>query len=424
MSMINKTIYRQLIEKQKVLLEKEEIWIKRELLNDILKDIKDNRILIISGIRRCGKSTLLKQIINKIKLEKENYCYINFEDEKFIDFKAQDFEEINELLIEIYGKSKYYLFDEIQNIDKFELFVRRLQDEGKKLIITGSNSDLLSKEFGTRLSGRNKIFELYPFSFKEFLEYKQYKNIENNYNIEKNVELKRLFKEYTINGGMPEYLKNKDENYIRTVYENILYKDVIARYSIKRQKTLKELVNILATSTTSLFTYNSLKEVLKLSNAITVKEYIHYISNTYLFFELLRFDFSIRKQFNFARKVYIIDQSFFNILGFNFSENKGKILENVVFIELKRKGKDIFYFGGKNECDFVIRESGKVSELIQICYELNEKNILREKNGLLEAMKTLGLNKGIILTFEQEEEIKEGKFKISIIPIWKWLLQR
>src|SRR3989344_1610322 len=211
MSMINKTIYRQLIEKQKVLLEKEEIWIKRELLNDILKDIKDNRILIISGIRRCGKSTLLKQIINKIKLEKENYCYINFEDEKFIDFKAQDFEEINELLIEIYGKSKYYLFDEIQNIDKFELFVRRLQDEGKKLIITGSNSDLLSKEFGTRLSGRNKIFELYPFSFKEFLEYKQYKNIENNYNIEKNVELKRLFKEYTINGGMQEYLKNKDE---------------------------------------------------------------------------------------------------------------------------------------------------------------------------------------------------------------------
>ena len=313
--MITKDSLRQIVIQQQNEIFKKEETVKREILDEILNWFKDNRIIILTGLRRSGKSTILKQIMKN----KAYYCYVNFEDERFIDFKASDFEELNEVLIEVYGNPKIYFFDEVQNIEKFETFIRRLQDQGKKIVITGSNASLLSKELGTRLTGRYKSFAVYPFSFTEFL---KFKNIESEkswfYITEKKVKLIKLFDEYLFNGGMPEYLKNNDKDYIRTVYENILYRDVIARYSIKRQRLLKELVNILATNIASLFTYNALKESLKFANSITVKEYISYLSNSYLFFELQKFDFSIRKQLNSPKKIYTIDPAFSQMLGSNF----------------------------------------------------------------------------------------------------------
>ena len=274
MSMIEKDILRKIVIRQKQEIVIKQSLVRRELLDEILKWFKDNRVIILTGIRRCGKSTLLKEIMQNLS----KWCYVNFEDERFLDFKAQDFEMLNEVLIENYGSADIYFFDEIQNIDKFETFVRRLQDEGKKVIITGSNASLLSKEFGTRLTGRYKTFEVYPFSFHEFL---QFNNIEVNKNdyylIEKKINLIKYFEEYLTSGGLPEYLKNRDREYVRTVYENILYKDIISRYSIRRQKIIKELISILGTNISSQFTYNSLKKSLGLGNAITVKEYILYL---------------------------------------------------------------------------------------------------------------------------------------------------
>ena len=392
--------------------------VKRKIFDEILSWFKDNRVIILTGIRRSGKSTILNQIMQK----KANYCYANFEDERFIGFKASDFEQLNEVLIEVYNNPKIYFFDEIQNIEKFETFVRRLQDQGKKIIITGSNASLLSRELGTRLTGRYKSFEVYPFSFIEYLSFKR-ADFDKGwfYVAEKKVKLIKLFEEYFSSGGFPEYLKNKDKDYIRTIFDNILYRDIIARYSIKRQKIIKELVNMLATNVSSLFTYNSLKKSLGLANSITVKEYISYLNNSYLFFELQKFDFSIKRQLNAPKKIYLID-SVFNQLGLNFSMNKGRILENIVFIELKRRKKEVYYYSDNNECDFLVKEGIKIKEAIQVCYILNESNKKREINGLLEAMEKFKLKKGLILTHEQEEEIKAKNKKINVLPVWKWLI--
>lgn len=416
--MITKDTLRQIVIQQKEEVSSIGETLRREMLDEVLKWFKDNRVIILTGIRRSGKSTLLRQIMQN----KENYCYVNFEDERFIDFKAQDFELLNEVLVEVYNNPRTYFFDEIQNIEKFEIFVRRLQDQGKKVVITGSNASLLSKELGTRLTGRYKSFEIYPFSFNEYLSFKKIEfNREWFYATEKKVKLIKLFEDYFHNGGFPEYLKNKDGDYIRTIFENILYKDIIARYSIKKQRVMRELVNILATNISSLFTYNSLKKSLGLSNSITVKEYISYLSNSYLFFELQKFDFSIKRQLNFPKKIYLID-SVFNRLGLNFSMNGGKILENIVFMQLKRKGEEIYYYSNDNECDFVVKGGAKIKEVFQVCYELNDSSKEREIGGLIEAMDKFRLKEAVILTHEQERELKIKSKSIKVLPVWKWLL--
>jgi len=243
------------------------------------------------------------------------------------------------------------------------------------------------------------------------------------YIAEKKINIMRLFGEYLLLGGLPEYLKNKDKEYIRTIYENILYKDIIARYSIRRQRMIKELISLLGTNISSQFTYNSLKKILGLGNAITVKEYISYLGNSYLFFELLKFSYSLKRQLNSPRKIYLVDSAFNQTCGANFSENKGKIMENMVFIELKRRKKEIFYYANKNECDFITREGTKITEAIQVCYTLNKENRERELAGLLEAMNKFQLKKGIMLTNEQAEEISVGSKKITVLPVFRWLLE-
>ncbi len=416
--MINKDILRQIVVQQKQELTARGT-VPRTVMKEIMNWMADDRIIILTGLRRSGKSTLLKQIMKLM----ENWCFVNFEDERFINFKSQDFELLNEVLVEIYGEPKIYFFDEIQNIERFEMFVRRLQDQNKKIIITGSNASLLSKELGTRLTGRYKAFEVYPFSFKEYLNFNNYLPKKNwQYLTKTKVEVAKLFEKYLPEGGLPEYLKNKDMQYVKTLYENILYRDIIARYSIKKQKIVKELVNFLLSNISSQFTYNALKSLLNLSNAITVKEYISYLNNSYLFFELQRFDYSVKKQLNSPKKIYTVDSSFAKMAGFNFSENIGKILENIVYVELKRSNKEIYYYSGKNECDFLVKEGSKITMAIQVCYELNKGNKEREINGLLEAMKEFKLNKGFILTKEQSDEIIIEDKTIHVIPLPKWLL--
>ncbi|MBI3031947.1 ATP-binding protein [Candidatus Woesearchaeota archaeon] len=418
--MFDKDILRKVVMRQKQEILTKQRFVVRDLLDEILKWIKDDRVIILTGVRRCGKSTLLKEVMQNVS----DWCYVNFEDERFLDFMAQDFEVLNEVLIEEYGKINIYFFDEIQNIDKFETFVRRLQDEGKKVIITGSNASLLSKEFGTRLTGRYKPFEVYPFSFKEFLKFRNITLEKNDfYIVEKKVELIKLFEEYVSLGGLPEYLKNKDKEYIKTVYENILYKDVITRYSIRKQKIIKELINLLGTNISSQFTYNSLKKTLGLGNAITVKEYISYLSNSYLFFELLKFSYSLKQQLNSPRKIYLVDSAFNQICGTNFSENKGKILENMVFIELKRRNNEVFYYTNENECDFITKKGTKITQAIQVCYVLNKDNKEREIAGLIEAMDKFKLKTGIMLTHEQTEDIRMKSKKIQVLPIYKWMVE-
>ncbi|MFH1101267.1 MAG: ATP-binding protein [Methanobacteriota archaeon] len=417
--MISKEILRQILIQQQITLMREERTIPRELIHEILPWSSDNRILILTGLRRSGKSTLLRQLMQKVKPS----CYVNFEDERFLDFQASEFESLHEVLLEIYRNASIYFFDEIQNIPQFETFVRRLQDQGKKIVITGSNASLLSYEFGTRLTGRYKSFEVYPFSFHEFLQLHQITPQKNwFYLTEKKALLVRQFNEYLNKGGIPEYLKNNDIEYVKTIYENILYRDIVARYLIKQQHVLRELVNLLVTNMASPYTYNSLKNTLKLSNAITVKEYISYLHNSYLFFEVHKFDYSLRKQLNAPKKIYVVDPVFHQVCGMNISLNKGRLLENLVFIDLRRRKQEVYYFSGSQQCDFIIKNGTKITYAIQVCYVLDETNRDRELKGLLEALTTFRLKEGLLLTQDQEEEINLDKKIIHVVPVWKWLL--
>jgi uncharacterized protein len=418
--MVSKELLRHLVIQQKIQIEKSGDFVERSLFNQVLAALNDDRVIILSGIRRCGKSTLLKQIMQTRK----DYCYVNFEDERLLSFRAEDFSILDEVLIEVYGPAGTYFFDEIQNVEKFETFVRRLQDNGKKVILTGSNASLLSREFGTRLTGRYKLFEVYPFSFAEYLRFqKTTMRKESLYIPEEKVKLIRLFGRYAESGGMPEYLANNDPDYIQTLYDNILYRDIIARYSIRRQRLVRELVGILTSTVTLPFTYNSLKKTLGLMNAITVKEYISYLSGAYLFFELLRFDYSVKKQLNSPRKIYIIDTAFSAISGFSLSPDKGRVLENIVFIELMRRGSEIFYFAGDQECDFILKEKKKITAAIQVCYEFLKENQDRETGGILNAMAEFKLMQGMILTYDQEDTLESDGKTIIIKPVWKWLLE-
>jgi uncharacterized protein len=382
--------------------------------------IKGEDIVVISGIRRCGKSTLLNQIRSAC-LEKD--YYMNFDDERLLNFQVVDFQELHETFIELFGQQKTFWFDEIQNVPGWERFVRRLHEHGNKVFITGSNATMLSKELGTHLTGRYLRHELFPFSFKEFLLLKKFDfNQKKAYSTEGKAELRRLYNEYFISGGFPYYLKYKDDNYLKSLYESILYRDVMARHNLTGEKELKELVYLLASNVSRPFSNNRLAAAVGLKNATTVKNYLDFLQDTYLLFAVNKFDFSARKQLQNARKIYFIDNALIRKLGFVFSEDKGRFLENMVFIQLVRQGKEIFYFKGKGECDFLVRNGINITGAIQVCYALtDEKSREREIKGLFEALVTYNLDEGLILTDDTEETLNLQGKRINIIPVFKWM---
>ena len=392
----------------------------RELISTISKFQQTPFIVFISGIRRSGKSTLLHQM--KSDYLKDSY-YVNFDDERFIQFTINDFQSLHEILIELFGNKNIFLFDEIQNIKSWERFIRRLHDAGKKIYVTGSNASMLSRELGTHLTGRHINFSLYPFSFKEFLQFKQhYFGSLNKLTTEQKGILKKFFNEYLEKGGFPEYLQTEKEEYLKVVYENILYRDIITRYNLSNEKTIKEVVYYAVSNVGKEISFNSLRKLTQLTSATTIREYFEYLENSYLTFLISRYNRSLKKQIYYNKKVYFIDTGMVKILGFRGSDDIGRILENVVFLQLKRLNKEIYFHKEKCECDFVIRKGIAIIEAIQVTHNLQE-NKDREINGLLEALHTYKLKEGLLLTSEQEGEITKNKKKIIIKPVWKWLLE-
>ncbi len=419
--MATKTDYLELISLQKESINRDKnSLIQRDIYPKVLELLtSDNRILVITGMRRVGKSTLLHQLMKTLT----NYCYLNAEDERLIHFKTEDFSQLNEALIEVYDDCDFYFFDEIQNIDKFEIIVRRLQDSGKKVVLTGSNSSLLSMELGTRLTGRYIQIELFPFSFKEFLDFNRVEIVKENFYLpQEKVKLKQYFKQWLDSGGMPEFLRYNDINYLRTLFDNIIYRDIIARYNIRKQSILRELVHLLTTNLTSPVTYNSLKKSVGLSNAETAKEYVNYLCNSYFFFELRKYSTSFNKQLQNAKKIYLIDNAFHNMMSFMSPANNGRKLENIIHLFYRSKSYEMYYFNENLECDFVVIDSNRKKHLTQVCWELTPTNKDREINGLIAAMKFFKSDEGKIISFDQEDEIKTDFGNISIVPVWKYLL--
>lgn len=383
---------------------------------DFEKYLKTKQITVISGIRRAGKSVLLKQFSQHHKA----FHYLNFDDERLVDFAVSDFQNLM-IVFRKQSDSKVILLDEIQNVPKWERFVRRIFEEGYKIFITGSNAKLLSSELATHLTGRYLKIELYPFSFKEFLSFHDIAI--GTEGTKKKVEILKYFDQYLLGGGFPEFIKTKDSEINKQIFEDIVHRDLLSRFKIRETKNFKLLVNYLFTNVTSEISYNSLKNFLGIKSATTVKNYIEFIGESYLAFELFKYDFSLKKQYVSNKKIYVIDNGLRNSVAFSFSDDTGKMLENLIFLEFKRRGKDIFYYKGKKECDFVIRKGLKINAAIQVTQSLaNVRTSEREIAGLLEAMEKFNLKNGLIITESQEEERKIGNKKIRIVPAWKWLL--
>lgn len=397
--------------------------VAREIEKDIEKFKKTSQVVIISGIRRCGKSTFMEMV--RLSGKEQNY-YLNFDDDRIVDFSVGDFKDLAEVFMELFGDQNIFYFDEIQNIPLWERFIRRLHDEGKKIYITGSNASMLSREFGTHLTGRYIEKQLFPFSFSEFLEFEgvDYDKKLNLTTAEK-IKLKRYFNKYVELGGFPAYIRDKDSDILKFLYESIIYKDIIVRYNIPKEKPLKELVYFCASNIGKEISFNSLKKVIGISSSTSIKEYFDHLENSFLVFLLPRFDFSLRKQIYFNKKVYFIDTALAKNVGFRFSDDSGRILENIVFLELKRGGKELYFHKRKKECDFLVKEKNKIVSAIQVARSIkDEKTKNREISGLLEAVNDHKLKKGLILTEYDEGIEKINGITIEIKPVYKWLLER
>lgn len=421
---MHKSLLKEIVLEQEKSRQDIDIGIPRAALSIALGHAALPHAVVISGVRRCGKSTLLNQIIND--LYKKNVYYFNFEDERLLGFNVEDFNRLYEVFLELYGDKKVFFFDEVQNVLQWEVFVRRMQGKGCKFFITGSNASLLSKEFGTKLTGRNVNVELFPFSFMEFLSFKGFKLSKNSLSFtSERAAIEKHFAEYLKHGGMPEYLKYQDTTLLKRVYEDILYRDIVARYGIKQVKPLRELGLYFLSNIGGTFSYNNLKKVLGLGSMNTIKSYADFMENSYLIFLVSKFSYSLKQQFVSLKKIYCIDNGLAEAVAFQFSKNKGRFLENLVFLELRRKFQEIYYYKTTNnlEVDFLIKSGKNDLKLIQVADNLdNDKTRRRELNALEKAMDELKLKTALILTEDTEEEIAlKGKILI-VKPIYKWLL--
>jgi len=423
---MDRGLLKEVILEQKKSIENLDLGVKREDLSRIKRFIRLSHAVIISGIRRVGKSTLLSQIIHNFY--GETGYYLNFEDERLINFQLADFNRLYELCIELLGERKVFFFDEIQNVKKWEMFVRRMQERGFKFFVTGSNASLLSKELATKLTGRTMMLELYPFSFNEYLTFRGYSlDRKSLFLTQERGKIKRLFNEYLEKGGMPEYLKYKEDIILKRIYEDILYRDIVARYEIKEIKALRELGLYFLSNIGNLFSYNKLKGALGLGSVNTVKSYTEYLENAFLIFPVNIFSYSLKQQFIAPKKVYCIDNGLANAISFQFSKNRGRFLENLVFLELKRRYQEIYYYKTRNnlEVDFLIKEARTTKAIIQVTQSLSNIQVRqREIKALGLAMEELKLNKAIILTEEEEEQIRLKDKIIQVKPVYKWLLER
>lgn len=386
--------------------------------------LSNDFVIIISGVRRCGKSVLLQQI--RDKLPQKDY-FFNFDDDRLGNFTVEHFQQLYEVFIELYGEQNYFYFDEIQNIAGWEHFVKRLYNAGKKVFITGSNARMLSKELGTYLTGCYISIELYPFSFSEFLVFRKQQNLlEDISGTVARGEVQSAFNDYLRQGGFPIYLKSEDGIVLKTLYDNILYKDVMVRNQIVNEREVKELVYYSISNIGKPLTYTSLTKVIGVKNPTTVKNYLEYIENTYLLFTLSKLDYSVKAQLRNPKKIYAIDNALVSRLGFHFSGEEGRLLENMVYVELRRRGGEVFYHNSGNaECDFIVRDGFRVTHAIQVCYLLNDLNTReREIRGVKDAMNAYQLTVGFIITNTHEEDVEyEGK-TIYILPAWKWLRRK
>ena len=406
----------------------------RELLKELMSFIEVDHILAISGVRRCGKSYLMKQLVNQLVksgIPSKNILFVNLElpalfgrsATEVLDEVWNTYQKIND------PQGRVYLFlDEIQMLSGWETWIKYHYDLRKgmiKFIITGSNSQLLSSEFATLLSGRVIEKRLYPFSFRErLLQIGINFSDEQTRVLQKN-RILREFERMIYEGGMPELFNIIDRDVKREVvssyFDTIVYKDIVPRFSIRQSALLKDLAVYLTGQAASLVNLRKLADLFS-SNRNIMKEFLYYLHYSLLLLLVEKFDFSPKKRELAFKKVYLMDNSFAAFVPLRFSPDRGILLENFVAVELLRRHSRVFYWKNKEECDFIIVGNGVPTQAIQVCFELNENNRDREIAGLLAVHRSIKTQRHIILTFTQKDEIQFKNIKIEVIPVYQWVL--
>jgi len=398
--------------------------IEREAKATVEKFLDKDIIKVITGVRRSGKSTFAFLL-----LKGKKFGYVNFDEKELLNEKLDN---ILSAVKEVYGDVNYLFLDEIQNVDGWELWVNSLQRRGYNLIITGSNARLLSKELATHLTGRYLSFEIFPFSFREFLRFKEFSFEELKYSKEKEGEIKRLLREYLFKGGFPEYLvKELDESYLITLFNSIVYSDIVKRWNVKYFSMLEDLIRYLISIHANEYTATKLKNILNFRSTLTVQNYIKYAEEAYLIFSLERFSFKPKEFLKTPKKVYCVDFGLINAVSKRTTEDIGRLMENCVFLDLKRRGLkengNLFYLKvNEKEVDFLIKEGLNIKQLIQVTYASSKDEIdQREIKSLEKAYELFKKDKPelIIITWDYEEVLRKNNLEIKCIPLWKWLLK-
>lgn len=400
--------------------------------NKISTYLRSGEIIILKGIRRSGKSTLLLNHINHLLengLNIKEILFVNFEDPRFNgELNASLLEQIFEVYKEfICNEKKPHVFlDEVQNVKQWEKWVLTGYELNKaSFYITGSSSKLLSKEFGTALSGRHLDINVFPLSFKEYLLFQNIKYPDKKTIVTNRLVFKRFFNSYVKTGGFPKILFMDDElrkEEIIMYYETIILKDIVARYNLKSYENVKKVALFLLSNIGKPLNLNKVRTSIRLSYDLADK-YFEYLKDSYLLSELFNYDFSLKKQFAKQRKVYCIDNGILSNTSFRISEDYGRYLENLVFVELIRRGNEVYFYSDKKECDFLLKKGTKIISAIQVTRTLQDKKTMkRELDGLIEALNAHQLNEGMILTDDEEDLLKHKHYKINILPVWKWLL--
>lgn len=400
---------------------RKETIIQRERLGYAKKFLKYPNILAVLGVRRCGKSIfslLLARGIGK------NFGHINFDDERLVGIRAEDLNKILQAFYELYGEVNFIILDEPQNVEKWELFANRLR-RTKKVVITGSNSQLLSGELATALTGRHIDVFMFPFSFREILSFKP-----DIYLTEDIAKVKRELEKYLGGSGFPEYLKFGPQIVVN-IYEDIVNKDCIRRHEIRNERSFRELARYLVSNFSSEFTYSKLSRVTGVKDVHTVKNYVEYLEQAFLIYVIERFSFKLKQQIIAPKKVYVVDHGFANFISFRLMKDFGRLLENVVCTELfnrvsGRHDTKLYYFKNSRgrEVDFVLKQGAKVRQLIQVCHDISDPDVKkRELESLIEAGKELRCRNLLVITYDQEGGEKFNGKNVKFLPVWKWLLQ-
>lgn len=418
-------------------------WMEFEVPKDIVKRpfddrlMKGKKIIAIIGPRRGGKTYYCFQIIKSFLADtpRQNILYINFEDERLYPLVGDELTLLLDAYYEVVAPQKneklYFFLDEIQNIPLWSKWARRISEKNPniKLILTGSSSKLLSREIATELRGRSLSFMVYPFSFKEFLVFKGMKfDLKTVLYGKDRPKIKKAFNEFLEFGGFPEIFQEKLKQQILQEYYNVMfYNDIIERFNVKNAGLLEDFLKMEINSFSAMVSVSKIAKTLgsigRKASKTTLSKYLSYAKSVFLLFELSVYDYKIKEQMRHLKKIYAVDTGLLNAIRFSFSADYGRILENLVFLEFLKAGKDIFYYRGSYECDFLVKDGRKISGAFQVAQSVGDYSVKqREIRGLMEAMNEYGLSEGIILTEDENEEFKYENKKIKVLPVWYWAL--